>query len=103
MNVALKIAHSTQDSPCPQKLGDTTEHFWLIQRMAKTSGLDLAEAMHKGALDQDEWASMITRCRGCAWAEGCHRWLDVVDQTSDTAPEPCLNRARMTELKTEIA
>lgn len=103
MTAALTLAHSTQDSPCPQKLGDTTEHFWLIQRMAKTSGLDLAEAMHQGALDQDDWAAMVNRCRGCAWAEGCHRWLDVVDQRSDSAPEPCLNRARMMELKTKIA
>ncbi|MEM1077766.1 MAG: DUF6455 family protein [Pseudomonadota bacterium] len=103
MTAAPKLAHSTQDSPCPQKLGDTTEHFWLIQRMAKTAGLDLAEAMHQGALDQEDWAAMVNRCRGCAWAEGCHRWLDVVDQRSDSAPEPCLNRARMTELKTKIA
>lgn len=94
-------AKSTQDSPCPHKLGAQTEHFWLIQRMAKTSGVDLAGAMQAGSLDPEEWAGMVTRCRGCAWAEGCHAWLDAADEIADVPPAPCLNRERMAKLKTE--
>jgi hypothetical protein len=68
--------------------------------MAKTCGVDLAAAVEAGDLDQQEWAGMVTRCRGCAWAEGCHAWLDEVDQAADVPPVPCLNRGRMAELKT---
>lgn len=101
MKTFQTAARSTQDTPCPHKLGDQTEHFWLIQRMAKTSGVDLAAAMQAGKLDHKGWSGMVTRCRGCAWAEGCHAWLDKVDQAADLPPKPCLNRDRMAELKTE--
>jgi hypothetical protein len=46
---------------------------------------------------------MVTRCRGCAWAEGCEDWLNEVDQTADAPPVPCLNRTRMVEMKAALA
>jgi len=103
MPIPGTCAQSTQDSACPQKLGEANAHFWLIQRMAKTSGLDLAQAMADGLLAQEEWARMVTRCRGCAWAAGCHEWLDVTDQAAEVPPVPCLNRARMAEMKAALS
>ena len=55
----------------PRPLGDATEHYWRVQRMARATGLDLVEAQQDGALDPRHWAGMVRRCRGCAWAEAC--------------------------------
>lgn len=103
MTIAGPCAQSTQDSACPKKLGEANEHFWLIQRMAKAAGLDLADAMENDVLAQEDWARMVTCCRGCAWSAGCHDWLDVVDQTAETPPVPCLNRTRMVEMKAALS
>ncbi|MEM8580702.1 MAG: DUF6455 family protein [Pseudomonadota bacterium] len=92
-------AISTQASPCPAKLGKEVDHIWLIQRMAKTAQVDLVAAFEAGDLLSEDWATMIERCRGCAWAEGCSEWLSVPGQTADVPPEACLNRARMAALR----
>jgi hypothetical protein len=92
-------AFSTQASPCPKQLGDETEHYWLVQRMAKTSHVDLVEAFDTGQLSSEDWAEMVSRCRGCAWANGCKEWLAVPGQETQAPPEGCLNRARMAALR----
>ncbi|ABV94354.1 hypothetical protein Dshi_2621 [Dinoroseobacter shibae DFL 12 = DSM 16493] len=103
MTRAAPRAQSTQDSACPKRLGKANAHFWLVQRMAKTAGLDLAKAVEAGLLRQDDWASMVQCCRGCAWADGCEHWLDTADQNADAPPVPCLNRTRMARLKEALA
>jgi hypothetical protein len=95
----MVAAESTQASPCPKALGDETEHFWLVQRMAKSVGVDLVKASDLGELSQEDWAAMVTQCRGCAWTAGCHRWLDSRAEEVDRAPETCLNRTMMALLK----
>lgn len=92
-------AVSTQDSPCPKKLGEEVDHFWLVQRMAKTSQVDLSAAFETGELSSEDWAAMVERCRGCAWTEGCKDWLDVTSGVVDVPPEGCLNRSRMAALR----
>jgi len=95
----MTYARSTQSSPCPQKLGEEVDHYWLVQRMAKTAGVDLAGAFVSGELSETEWAGMVNRCRGCAWTDGCRNWLDEPGQSVDIPPEGCLNRSRMAGLK----
>lgn len=96
-------ARSTQKSPCPSQLGSEVDHYWLVQRMAKTADVDLSAAYAAGELTQEDWSAMVTRCRGCAWTEGCKDWLDIPGQAAETPPEGCLNRARMAALKAALA
>lgn len=81
-------------------LGDRNRHYWLAQRMAKTTGADLVAAHKTGALPQQEWAQMVQNCRSCDWTEGCARWLQQT-ASADTVPETCVNCGRFTELRSE--
>ena len=85
--------------PAPQPLGDETEHYWLVQRMAKATGVDLVRATDAGLLSQDDWAGIVTRCRGCQWADGCAHWLGAPVEEERALPNPCLNRKRLAALK----
>ena len=82
-----------------QPLGEPGEHFWLVQRMAKRCGSDLARAASEGQVTQEEWVEMVHKCRGCQWTEGCQRWLDqlVEDGTVD-APDQCLNAEKLKDM-----
>lgn len=82
-------------------IGDTGVHYWLVQRMAKTCGVDTADASRSGQLDQNAWADMVQTCRGCRWTEGCTRWLDKPDHVAaEEPPENCLN-AKLLKLLAE--
>lgn len=66
----------------------------LIGCMARATGADLGQAYADGRLNQEEWAALIERCRGCGWAEGCAKWLAApgsVDAINAT-PDRCVNR-----------
>ncbi|MFW2588558.1 DUF6455 family protein [Sagittula sp. SSi028] len=82
----------------PHPLGPVRRHFWLIQRMAKACGIDLTDATRSGALSQQTWAGMVTRCRGCRWAAECDTWLA---QSNDVqaVPAPCVNKSALDVLR----
>lgn len=81
-----------------QPLGDEKDHFWLAQRMAKTTGVDLVEAFDTGALGSQDWADMVTRCRGCSAPEKCGRWLDS-HYSAASQPGYCENRSKFADLQ----
>ena len=81
-------------------LGDPVRHFWLAQSMAKATGVDLAAAMREGRIAQADWADMVTRCRACAWAEGCAHWLAAQEAGTADVPGDCVNADIFTRLKT---
>lgn len=97
----MNAARSTQASPCPKALGDKIEHMWLVQRMAKTVGVDLAAAMETGTLSSDDWSKLVSRCRGCAWADGCNEWLDEQFTVVESAPGECINGDVMNGLRSD--
>ena len=76
-------------------MGEPTAHYWLVQRMAKVSGVDLVAAFEAGVLKQEDWCDIVTRCRSCQQAQGCKRWLD--ERTDDRfRPSPhCINQKRL--------
>ena len=86
-----------------RRLGTPVDHLWLAQRMAKTMGVDLCSAYDAGDLSQQEWASMLTRCRGCAWTEGCsdflHRATLPDAETQAETPHDCRNATRFDALR----
>lgn len=79
-------------------LGETRRHFWLAQKMAGLHGLDLARGSARGDLDQETWAAMVQRCRGCDWTGGCERYLSR-GEALDSLPEGCRNRLGFATLK----
>lgn len=83
----------------PTILGSETDHYWLVQRMAKATGVDLVRAFKEGRLSQSDWAGIVTHCRGCTWAGGCGHWLDAPVDDIRAVPKPCLNRQRLEGLK----
>lgn len=87
-------------------LGDRNDHFWLAQRMAKCTQVDLVAAMQRAALSQEDWAEMVEHCRGCAWGAGCGRWLNRHDrerpQITEEVPGACVNRERFAKIKAAL-
>ena len=79
-------------------LGDRKRHYWLAQRMAKTSGTDLVSVYAAGDLSQKQWAGMVEACRGCDWIEACERWL-AKTEAADEVPSSCPNCGAFMELK----
>jgi hypothetical protein len=78
--------------PRVRRLGGERRHYWLALRMAKAAGADLQRALEDGRITHGDWAGVVTRCRGCTWAEGCACWLKA--QGTDRAagvPQACPN------------
>lgn len=85
-------------------LGDAMEHLQLMARMGKHLGTDLVEAFEAGKISQEDWAEMITSCRGCDGPEGCRTWLDAQEraaegQAESQPPAHCRNAARLLRLR----
>lgn len=79
-------------------LGQIMTHLRLVLRMGQLTGVDIAAAHQNGHLSQQDWADMVQRCRGCAWARSCSDWLDRRDSVA-AVPNTCPNRAQFTALK----
>jgi hypothetical protein len=72
-------------------LGDETRHYWLAVGMAKATGVDLQQALQDGRITHGDWADLVQRCRGCAWAEGCKCWMADQDPGGAAVPLACPN------------
>ena len=95
----MVIMHYRDGPMIPAKLGDTLKHLWLVRRMAKSSGVDVAKAQQDGTLDQALWNDMIHTCRHCQWTQGCGRHLQRA-ATGAPVPNNCLNKSQLDALKT---
>ncbi|MEP2716822.1 DUF6455 family protein [Pseudophaeobacter sp.] len=90
-----------------QPLGDAMHHLQLLARMGKTLGADLVEAFEKGEISAEDWAEMITSCRGCETPEGCRHWLEAQERRAERTagaeapmpPHSCCNAARLMQLR----
>ncbi|MGB7317268.1 MAG: DUF6455 family protein [Planktotalea sp.] len=89
----------TPVSSRPRKLGARIKHFWLAQRMAKRTGVDLSSAYKAGELSQESWSKFVTRCQGCSWARGCQSFLDQPGIALQPVPVRCENSATLNRLK----
>lgn len=81
-------------------LGPVRRHYWLLQDMARTTGVDLAAALERGTIEKADWAGMVRACRECDWDKGCRRWLRGGPEV-DVAPRDCRNRTRLAALRIE--
>lgn len=86
-------------------------HAQLMNRMAEVLGVNLTEAMSRGALSGEDWRGAVVRCTGCSDPAGCLQWLSEKDApedhdgaaTADAAPEFCNNRLMMARLAEVMA
>lgn len=86
-------------------------HAALMNRMAEVNGVDLTEAMKRGALQAEEWRDAVVLCTGCRDPEAClHRLaayagaeVTGTPAPAEGAPEFCANRAMIARLAAEMA
>lgn len=77
----------------PHPLGPENRHYWLAVTMAQKTGADMQRALEDGVIDHQDWATLVQRCRGCGWADGCNRWLAAQDRGTADVPQACPNAA----------
>lgn len=66
-------------------------HANLVTRMADAVGVDIVEQVQRGAVSENQLASMVTRCVGCSEAEACEHWLQAHPDGADSTPGYCRN------------
>ena len=81
-----------------QTLGNAREHFWRVIKMADANRVDLSEALDTGRISIDDYAEMITKCRGCSEVGKCDRLLGAQPDLQQ-APAYCENRETFAALK----
>lgn len=79
-------------------LGDIHRHIQLVNGMAKANDVDLTEASREGRLRQEDYAQMVTRCRGCSDPDTCEALLRAPNPPHDT-PAMCRNTQVFDALK----
>ncbi|MCR8549626.1 DUF6455 family protein [Salipiger sp. P9] len=82
-----------------ETLGDPARHFWMTRSVARAMGLNLSEEMLSGRLEPDDYADMVTCCRGCALVEACEKWLGTQTAVSAAPPPGCCNGMMLAQLK----
>ncbi|MCL3881721.1 DUF6455 family protein [Marivita sp. GX14005] len=79
-------------------MGDPELHFWLTRSVARTMGISLSEAMAAGQLTAQDYAQMVTSCRGCPLVATCQHWLGAQTGGARSAPEGCRNASTLEKL-----
>lgn len=79
-------------------LGDSNTHFWRMHRMARSTGTDLVLAFKTDDLPVQDYAAMLTACRGCAYPGRCDRILSQLPARAD-APSFCANQQGFADLR----
>ncbi len=71
-------------------------HAELFQRMARTSGTDIGDALLDGRLNAHELPGALLRCTACTSVEECRHWLETHE--SGEPPAYCRNRDLLARL-----
>jgi len=74
-------------------LGPEKRHYWLAVTMARKTGADMQRALDDGVISHEDWATLVQRCRGCGWSEGCDHWMMAQGPDTADVPEACPNAA----------
>lgn len=74
-----------------QPIGDPITHYWMVQRMARVCGADLAEAFASGQVSAEAWAEVIAKCQRCGWSDGCANWMARQTEARSDPPAACPN------------
>lgn len=71
-------------------------HAALVDRMAKTLGVDLEEAVMRGQMAPGALPDLVLRCTSCANPDGCEAWLDKQREASAAEASRPTTRAATT-------
>jgi hypothetical protein len=74
------------------------KHAELVNRMAGTLGVDLAEEMLRGDLPTQDLRATVLNCMGCREAGACETWLAAHPEGADATPGYCRNKERLEAL-----
>ena len=74
------------------------KHAELVNRMADTLGVDLAEEMLRGNLPPQDLRATVLNCMGCREAGACETWLAAHPEGADATPGYCRNKERLEAL-----
>ena len=74
------------------------KHAELVNRMAGTLGVDLAEEMLRGDFPPQDLRATVLTCMGCREAGACESWLAAHPEGADATPDYCRNRERLEAL-----
>jgi hypothetical protein len=74
------------------------KHAELVNRMAETLGVDLAEEMLRGNLPPQDLRATVLNCMGCREAGACENWLSDHPEGADATPGYCRNKERLEAL-----
>jgi hypothetical protein len=53
----------------------------------------MQRALENGVISHEDWATLVQRCRGCGWAEGCNHWMATQGEGTASVPAACPNAA----------
>jgi len=84
-----------------QESGRLSRHFWLIQGMARTLGVNLNEALRTGRLGRNVHAGAIADCCACGKTARCMGWLAQQGAGADELPRYCRLKPLLEGLKTD--
>ena len=74
------------------------KHAGLVNRMAETLGVDLAEEAQRGNLPPQDLRGVVLNCMGCREAGACESWLADHPEGADATPGYCRNKERLEAL-----
>ncbi|WP_267138909.1 DUF6455 family protein [Anianabacter salinae] len=72
----------------------------LVNRMADTVGVDMAEQMMRAHVSPDEVRGAVFRCMSCRQDQTCEAWMDAHPQGAAAAPGYCRNGEMLARLAT---
>ena len=70
-------------------------HARLVERMADTLGVDLAEELMRGRVMPSDLRSNVVRCMGCERTQECGVWLEAHPDGARMAPNFCRNKEQL--------
>lgn len=74
-------------------------HTELVDRMARTTGLDTEEEVYAGQLDPETLCDTVLRCTGCTDPDGCEAWMAAQAGPVEATPIMCRNGEVFAALK----
>ena len=79
--------------------GGPARHFWLTRSVARAMGVNLSEAMARGAMSAKGYARLVGICRQCHCVERCELWLATHAMAEARALGDCPNRSSLEALQ----
>ncbi|MBK1636408.1 DUF6455 family protein [Rhodovulum adriaticum] len=78
------------------------EHTRLVEAMAETLGVDLAEETMAGRWTPEDMSATVNRCMGCTDPAQCKGWLTDNRDGAKETPGYCRNKDLLEAMRTRL-